>query len=354
MVRPPSIYTRRRFLRRTGLGLAALGGVGAATFGGSALITGCTLSDPTVAPPTPGPAPASSASPTASAPRRDPALVRAAAAEQALAELAAAIVKRKGLSGDQRRLLNFLAAAHGEHAQALAGPDPSGRPLGAKVPNPKTHGAQLSISGRSTAKALDLLAASEAKLGASHRAVARSARGATAILWGSLAVGAESYAAALDHDPPAVRKPARHRRLPLLNDVEATQELVRQLHAIIYGYQVALGHLSAGGQGRARARRDLTERRALRDRLVAELTRGRHAVPAAAAAYVPSPAPTSNAKAVRLARSMETALLPFCGILLAAAGSSRARERALTALRTTSRNALAWGGALQAWPGYPD
>ena len=60
-----------------------------------------------------------------------------------------------------------------------------------------------------------------------------------------MSVAASSYAAALRSTRPvAVRKPKPHVPLPQLSDVEAAQELVRQLHAIVYGYQLAIGRLT--------------------------------------------------------------------------------------------------------------
>ena len=74
--------------------------------------------------------------------------------------------------------------------------------------------------------------------------------------------------------------------MPQLSDVEAMQQLVRQLHAIVYGYQLAIGRL-ADGSAPAVAVARLREQRILLDcaHLVAGLRR---------AARCPSPSRPTN------------------------------------------------------------
>jgi hypothetical protein len=343
-VAAPLCWSRRELLAAV-VGVAAFAPLG-----------GCTLSDPTVeSPSAPQRAPSADirtppARGSAPAPTRDPVFTRAAGAEQGLAALAAAIRKRKGVDADERAFLGFLEQAHTDHARALAGPDPATRPTAAHEVPPTT----ISIRGLSLARARKRLATAEAKLSSSHRRRAVAATGTTALLWGSLAVAADGYASAATGDPPGTVDLARHRPVSKLSDVRAVQELVRQQHAIIYGYQLAIGRLSVGSRGHRRAVGGLEQHRQQRDDLIAWLTRRSHDVPAAEAAYVPSVVPTNPRTATRLIRRMETALLPFCGIWLAAAGSAGDRERAVKALRLTSRTAREWGAGVRAWPGYVD
>ena len=82
--------------------------------------------------------------------------------------------------------------------------------------------------------------------------------------------------------------------MPQLSDVEAMQLLVRQLHAIIYGYQLAIGQLADGGR-RDSAFGRLREHRILLDWLTTALVARSAQVPVAEPAYVPSVNPRSDA-----------------------------------------------------------
>ena len=75
----------------------------------------------------------------------------------------------------------------------------------------------------------------------------------------------------------------------------AEQEMVRQLHAVIYGYQLALGRLT--GTRRDTAAAELRRHRILRDRLIARLLNRQADVPVAEPAYVPSTNPRNAATA---------------------------------------------------------
>ena len=74
-------------------------------------------------------------------------------------------------------------------------------------------------------------------------------------------------------------------------------------------------------------------------------------MPAPEAAYDPSVEPTGAKSAARLVRTMQVALLPFHGLMIAAADDD-ARGAAITALTGNLDTARAWGAPLQAWPGY--
>jgi hypothetical protein len=292
--------------------------------------------------PSPGPGPA-------------PSVPAAATAELRLAAYAGAILAgphRKDLSGAQRRLLTFLRAAHTDHGLVLASADPASRPtsggrsLSESAPN---------LKGLSLGDALNRLAKQEASQAAAHRRTAASATGLAALLAGSLAVGADSYAAALGaSDPPSVS--ARRARKPaaLLTDVAATQQLVAQLHAVVFGYQLAIGKLKYSSSARRHAVSQLATTRALLDTEITFLLGRKADVPAAEPAYATASAVRSPGDAGRLVRGMEARLEPYVGLTLAAAHTSTARTQALTLLTSTSRTARSWGAPLQTWPGWPD
>ena len=109
----------------------------------------------------------------------------------------------------------------------------------------------------------------------------------------------------------------------------AVQEMVRQLHAMVYGYQLAIGKLKVLSKTRPRAERELLSTRVFRDRLIAWLRKRSAEVPAAEPAYVPSVVPRNAATAGKLIMRMHTALQPFCGLWLAAAESHADRTQAL-------------------------
>lgn len=329
---------------------------------GAAAMTGCAVSDPTVDEPAPGAAASSrspSPTPTLSPSRSqqstptvpaDSRFTKAASAEQQAANLATAIGKRRSLAADHRALLTLVAAAHTEHARALAGRDPTQRPT---EPRP-ISAATISIDGQTDQQALKKLAAVEAQLASSHRRAAVAAKGLQALLWGSMAVAAETFNAVASADPPPATALRRHRPLELVSDVEAVQAMVAQQHAIIYGYQLAIGKFPLVSKTRVRALQGLLQHRVLRDRLIAWLTSREAEVPAAAAAYVPSVNPTSASSASLLIRQMETALQPFCGLWLAAAGTEADRTQALTTLRSVTTTARSWGAGVRGWPGWAD
>lgn len=333
----PDRWTRRRLL----------------VVGGGVVLTasGCSPSNPTIDEPNRPPVTPAASRPTRPAPSSSPtpAFPKAAAAEQGLADLAAAVATLKGTSKDDRSRLTFLQNAHTEHARALVSPDPTTRP----TTDQPVRGTAISISGLDRDAARKRLGQAETSIAASHRLAALTATGLTALLWGSLAVAAETFAAVQDGPPPyAELRP--HRPVELLSDVEASQEMVRQLHAIIWGYQLAIGKLPVLNKRRPRALARLLAHRVLRDRLIAGLVKNEVDVPAAEAAYAPSVTPTDTASASKLIRAMETALQPFCGLWLAAAGTDGDRELALTTLRTTSRVARSWGAGVRGWPGWAD
>ena len=346
----------RRRLLTVGLGLATAFGAGG--------LTGCTVSDPRISSdgqrPSPSPAGRSSTGPTTPrpttvAPRRP---VTSPASEQALADLAAAILtgRRRGdLTGGQRELIAAVRDAHLQHVAALRSPRPLTRPV-SPLPSAAPTAARKRVASLSLGRSVDLLAKSEREQAARTKSAATRATGFEALLSGSMSVAAGSYAAALtagDRVSTSV-KPDEHRPMAAVSDVEALQSMVRQLHAIVFGYQLALGRLSPSSAGGRRASSSLRSRKALRDQLERELVARSANVPAAAAAYVPSVKPTSAARAGLLIRRMESALRPFCGLWLASATTATDRRVALAALTRTDATARAWGAPLIVWPGWSD
>ncbi len=339
----PTPVTRwaRRDVLRVGLALPVL--------------AGCSVS-PAVDPlPGSSSVPGAPVTPGAASPAPAPTVPAAAQAEQALSARAAAILTglhRGDLDTGTRRLLTFLRDAHADHAVALAGDDPGGRPTTA-APAPSADPPD--VSKQSLADALKRLARQESAQATAQRAAAGAATGLTALLSGSLAVAADTYASALGaDDPPGVASAKARKAAPLLTDVAAAQQLVAQLHAVVYGYQLAIGKLRYTSAARRRAVSELAATRRQLDTQIAFLLGRKADVPEAEPAYVPSPDTRSPSDATRLVRGMQSRLEPFVGMTLAAAGTTETRTAALTLLRSTSRTARSWGAVLQVWPGWPD
>jgi hypothetical protein len=266
----------------------------------------------------------------------------AAAPEQALAALAAAILvgpQRQQLSKNRRALLTFVRNAHTAHAGAIANPLPRQSPV--------------KLGGQSLSSSLALLARRESAAAGRYRGVALKSTGRDALLWGSLSVSSGSFAAAISlANPPGARPVAAPKPVEILSEVAAVQEMVRQLHAMVYGYQLAIGKLKLLSKTRPQAERELLATRIFRDRLIAWLRKRSAEVPAAEPAYAPSVVPRNAATAGRLIRRMHTALQPFCGLWLAAAASPADRAQALSALGSAVKIARSWGAPLSAWPGW--
>ena len=295
-----------------------------------------------------------------------PGSVEAAAVEDSLAAHAATAlgVGSADLGKAGRHLLAAIRDQHLAHAAALRTTDPtdpnSAGPSGSGSTPPPSPSTNHSAKKPGFAKAVAQLLAAESKAAVAHRARALTTEGLTSLLWGSMAVSATHLAAILrgadlagDNPDPTVATvaPPRARApMPLVPVVEAEQELVRQLHAIVYGYQLALGRLT--GARRDTAAAELRRHRILRDRLTARLLNRKAEVPVADAAYVPSTNPRNATTAVKLIRQMETALVPFGGLWLAAATAPAERTEALDQVGRTLAVARQWGSSLPAWPGW--
>ena len=131
---------------------------------------------------------------------------------------------------------------------------------------------------------------------------------------------------------------------------EAVQSLVEQLHALIYGYQLAIGRLLVASDRHDQAVAELLQHRIRRDQLISWLTPRSADVPVAEPAYRPSVDPRDAASAAKLIRTMLVALQPFGAIWLAAAGDAE-QEWAFTTFRTIVDLARAWNAPLPIWPG---
>jgi Domain of unknown function (DUF4439) len=326
----PFLLSRRRLL---GLGV------------GLPFLAGCTLSNPTIqgsgGTPT---AVATSASPTPlPTPTPTPTIAgarQAATLELELAGLARAIVtgpRRAGLSGGQRALLNFLVRAHRSHAAAFDADAPIPRP-------PKIDNLALPQS-------LIRLARNETAAATRHQASALAARGRNAVRFGGAAIAATLYARAITggHSVP-LANPTTPTEIPLQTDVEAVQSLVGQLHAVVYGYQLAIGQLKVLSDRHDQAVAELLVIRVRRERLISWLLRRSAKVPVPEPAYRPSVEPRNPATSAKLIRSMLVALQPYCAIWLAAAGNAD-RESAFTTFATVADLARGWDAPLPIWPG---
>lgn len=304
--------------------------------------TACTVSDPAIRGSAATAPPPTGASPTPSAART----ATAAIAERRLADVAGRV--RTGTpkpSKARQAVLGVMSATHLERAAALASAEPGSRSTG-----------EPPASTGSTAKSsLARLVDAERAAATGYRTSAVASSGPTALVWGSMAVASERFAAALVADEtPSASAPRRHQPTALVADTVAVADLVGALHAAVYGYQLALGRLSPGSGAHDRATAGLHDRRILLEQRSGLLTTAGAGVPAAKPAYAPPFRVGDAATAGRLIRHLESALLPFCGLWLAAAGSAADRRLALDALADTAARAERWGAAVQAWPGWRD
>jgi hypothetical protein len=336
VVEQPAL-SRRRLL---GLGLGAT----------LPVLAGCSLTtppdpDPTV-PSSPASGPPTSSTSAGPSPTGPPVVAgarAAAATELALAGLAAAILagpRRRELSADQRPLLTFVAEAHRRHAAVL---DPSVRP-----PRPADV-ARLTLR-----QSLTRLARDEARAATRHRAAALAVAGEDGLRFGAAAAAASLYAGvvATDRRVPTGAGPRTPTLLARSTDIAAVQSLVAQLHALVYGYQLAIGRMPVSGEDDDEAVAELLQHRVRRDRMIGWLRRRDAEVPVPEPAYRPSVEVRDGPTGVRLVRTMLVALQPFAAIWLASAADAE-REWALENFLTTATLARGWGAPLPVWPGSP-
>lgn len=314
-------------------------------------VTGCSPVDPAVTggPTRPPLVPATTAPP----PRAGS--LPAAALETALAEQSSTLLARQGLTPGLRDRLELVAAGHRVHALALSGPQPTlrptSRPTATPPPDPPDPTRLPTLAG-DRARAVAALGDQIDAAATGYATTAWHTTGSTALLWGSLAVSARMAADAITRaDPvttPSAEPPAA---LPQVTDVAAAQQLLAQLHAIVWGYRTALAALGGGARDRAAA--DLGVRMRSRDALVAWLAGRSARMPAAEPAYGVPVEPTSASRAGSLIMIMETDLLPFAGQWLAGCDDG-SRRSALDGLTASGLSSVYWGGPPRTWPGWPD
>ncbi len=224
-------HPSRRDVLRLGLALSVVG---------LPALAGCALSDPTIEDP-------AATARSRTHPDRgfrlivldrhpdddtdDPGAQRGSELEIGLADLAAAIRRRSGLSKARRAMLADIADAHSAHARALSDWAPT---------KPATR------PGGSVPTQLGKLARNERAAARRYRRTALASSGADALLWSSLSLAATGFSAVSDSSPPTVGRLRSPKPAAMLSDTQATQELVRQLHAVVYGYQLAIGTLPVG------------------------------------------------------------------------------------------------------------
>lgn len=323
-----------------------------ALLGLSAALTGCTRGTPRVREPLAERSnPSSSIPATASgSPTPTPqGTGQSAAIELALADLAGATLigrQRSSLTGAQRDLLAAVRGGHLDHATALGSPEPTSRP----EPSSSTSARPGTLAPK---EAIAALIKQERSAAGRHANSALGSTGFDALLWASMSVAASGYASALSAGKARATEVSPRSQLPELSEPDAISELVAQLHALVYGYQLAIGKLRVLSKARARAVTELRSIRVLRDRLVAILAARSTDAPVPQAAYVPSVRVHDAASAGQLIEQMQSALLPYCGLFLASASNANNRKLAFDTLAGTATTARSWGAPLTAWPGWP-
>jgi hypothetical protein len=154
----------------------------------------------------------------------------------------------------------------------------------------------------------------------------------------------------VDRRVPTTAGPRTPPALARSTDTAAVQALVAQLHAVVYGYQLAIGRMPVAGDRDDQAVDELRQHRIRRDRMISWLRRRDAEVPVPEPAYRPSVEVRDGPTGIRLIRTMLVALQPFAGIWLASANDPE-REWALSFFRTTVVLARGWGAPLPIWPG---
>lgn len=258
------------------------------------------------------------------------------------------------------RILTQIRRGHVDHRTALTATAPTTRPTGATPPiggesaTAPTPSASAPARRMEISKAVSGLRSAEEAASADYLEAADASDGVLCLFWSSLAAASAAYAVALQTNvlPAPEQRPRQRMQLVPPPEVEAMQSMVAQLHAVNYGYQLAIGRLNQAA--RRQAIEVLQRRRGLRNRLTETLVDQQQSVPAAAPAYVPPVRPTNAATATELIRRIEVALQPWTGRWVAAATRPEVRRLAVRTLLDGSRTSVRWGAALPTWPGWQE
>lgn len=334
-----SLISRRRLL----LGTLATG-----------LVTACST-DPRIigGPSTPPPEPTPTPLP------KLPGLDAALTSEADLAALTRqyATVASLRLSPAMAATTQSMADSHEAHLKTLVLPRPETRPNPAATPAPGENPRPMPASAArlptgDRAAAVRTLTDRYARAASDYRQNALGSNGSVALLWGSLAAYAQAASVALTVDvarPPVPEQ--ANRPVVIWSDTEALQQVLRQVHALIYGYQCALAPLRRPD---LQPVADLLQRRRdLRMKLSSMLRDLGLAVPAAEPVYALPVRPVDRRSVAELIWQMESAFATFVGPWLASATKDPSRNMALDALVECSRISLQWEGPLPVWPGWP-
>ena len=186
---------------------------------------------------------------------------------------------------------------------------------------------------KSLESALKRLAKAEVAQAARHRTAALGTTGYSALVVGVALGGGQQLRVRTDERPAgpgaqSSRPTGRCRNSPTSRRCSSSSD---RLHAIIYGYQLAIGQLADGGAPDRRPWRRLREHRILLDCVDHRPGGPLGAGPGRRARLRPVGESPQRRDGRALIESMEIALAPFCGLWLAAANDP---ERAARLLRT--------------------
>ena len=237
-------------------------------------------------------------------------------------------------------MLAAVRAGHLDHANALRGADGTSQP--AAAPRPGTAPVD---------EALAVLVRRERAAARSHAKAALDSSGSAALLWASMSTAHERLRVGTGQDEAVPIASPKRRRLPALSADQAVAELVAQLHALVYGYQLAIGRLPILGKRHARAVADLLRVRILRETLISILTRRSITVPVPQSAYVPS-LPVSDGQRSEAHRAHAVS----AAAVLRALPGRRDRQRQAAGVRYPRRHGQdcsLLGASIGAWPGWP-
>lgn len=288
----------------------------------------------------------------------------------ALAWCRAVTDRRYRLPAGQLRNLTAAAAVHERHLVALALPSPLARP---DTTAPSTDGSPSAGATSPTAPAtsvpppvlptvslpakqdaaLKALGTALGTVRAGHLDRAADADGEVALLWASLAAAVAQTSVLVRRSTAAPAPPDEPEHPPyrVMSPAAAGQALLAQLHAAVFGYQVALTPLTDEAAEPYRERWD--ELRRQRD-VVATMLRDLGAkVPVAEPEYDTGKRITTDGAAVALVGRMEHALLPHLGNWVAASENDH-RRTAASWLGSATANAVQAGARPSWWPGWPD